>query len=78
MYLASLIKFESNKLSYSLFQSNWTGQSRSARKCILIVGEVLKKPHELVIFKIFPMNLLTFAAVRLSEEFYTREVTSRV
>lgn len=63
MYLGNSIKFESDKLSYCLFQCNWIDQSKASRMDIVILGEFLKKPHELVILKLFPMNLVTFATV---------------
>lgn len=61
--MGNSIKIESNHLLYCLFRCNWIEQSQSVKKSILIMGEALKKPHELVIFKLFPMNLLTFATV---------------
>lgn len=63
LYLANEIMLSSDKLGYSLFESNWINQTQSCKKYILIVVECLKKPRVLVVGKLFPMNLETFIVV---------------
>lgn len=55
----------SNRLSYSLFESNWIDRPESTKKYLIIFGEYLKEPHELVIVKLFPLTLETFTRVCL-------------
>ncbi|XP_037032261.1 odorant receptor 94a-like [Bradysia coprophila] len=62
MYLANEITVASDRLSYCLFESNWIEQTESCKKYVLIMGEVLKQPQQLVIL-IYPMNLETFVKV---------------
>lgn len=62
MYLANEITVASERLSYSLFESNWIEQTESCKKYVLIMGEVLKQPQQLVIL-IYPLNLETFMMV---------------
>lgn len=61
-YLGNEINYKSGRLSYCLFGSNWMVQTESCKKCVLIFGELLKKPEKLVIW-IFPMDLQTFTSV---------------
>lgn len=56
----------SNRLSYSLFESDWTDQPQSTKMCILIFGEYLRQPHELIIGKLYPLTLETFTMVCLN------------
>lgn len=65
MFLGNEIKSSRDRLSYCLFESNWIEQSKSCKKCIIILTEVLKQPQELVIWKLYPLNLKTFTSVRL-------------
>jgi len=62
MYLANDITVASDRLSYCLFESNWMDESESCKKLVLIMGEVLKQPQQLVIL-IYPLNLETFTRV---------------
>nr|QGW45401.1 odorant receptor 28 [Bradysia odoriphaga] len=62
MYMANEITDASDGLSYCLFKSNWIEQTESCKKYVLIMGEVLKQPQQLVIL-IYPMNLETFVKV---------------
>ncbi|XP_037037879.1 putative odorant receptor 71a [Bradysia coprophila] len=62
MYLANDITDASDRLSYCLFQSNWIEQTESCKKYVLIMGEVLKQPQQLVVL-IYPMNLETFMRI---------------
>ena len=63
MFLANDITLASDRLSYCLFESNWIEQTESCKKYVLIMGEVLKQPQQLMIL-IYPMNLETFVKVR--------------
>ncbi|XP_037035698.1 odorant receptor 94b-like [Bradysia coprophila] len=62
MYLANDITVMSDRLSYCLFSSNWIEQTESCKKYVLIMGEMLKQPQQLVIL-IYPMNLETFLKI---------------
>ncbi|XP_037040974.1 odorant receptor 30a-like [Bradysia coprophila] len=62
MYLANDITVTSDRLSYCLFESNWIEQTQSCKKHVLIMGEVLKQPQQLVVL-IYPMNLETFMTI---------------
>lgn len=64
MYLANDINVASDKLSYCLFESSWIGQPKSCIKCLLILGETVRHSQQLVILKVYPMNLETFTMVR--------------
>lgn len=63
MYFGNEIKFYYSKLIYCLFESNWIDQLKSIKDDIIILTEVLKQPQELVILKLYPMNLDTFTSV---------------
>lgn len=65
-YFGNEIKLSSNRLSYSLFESTWINQTHSTKKCVIIFGEYLKQPHQLVIGKLYPLTLETFTRVRLN------------
>ena len=62
MYLANDITDTSGRLTYSLFESNWVEQPELCKKYVLMMGEVLKRPQQLIIL-IYPMNLETFMTV---------------
>lgn len=63
MHYGNGIKLSSDRLTYSLFESNWMEQTKSVKKCMIIFSEVLKLPHELQIGKLYPLNIQTFTAV---------------
>lgn len=65
MYLGNEIEIKSTLLSYSLFESNWIEQSKSCKKCMILLMEVLKRSKILVVGKLFPLNLKTFTSVRI-------------
>lgn len=75
-YFASEITTASDDLSYRLFESNWINQTLSCKKLVLIVGEVLKQPLQLVIW-VYPMNLQTFTSVSRVGAPVTTTVTIR-
>lgn len=64
MYFGNEIKVATNCLSNCFFESNWMEQSAMYKRCVVIVMEVLKQPQELVIRKIYPLDLRTFSSVR--------------
>nr|QGW45404.1 odorant receptor 31 [Bradysia odoriphaga] len=63
LYLSNEIMLASDRLSYCLFESKWMDQTESCKKYIIIVGERLKQPQQLVVGKQFPMNLRTFTMI---------------
>lgn len=66
MYLTNEITVASDRLLYRLFESDWSEQSESCKKCVIILGEVLKKSQLLVIW-VYPLNLETFAKVSFEQ-----------
>ncbi|XP_037049666.1 odorant receptor 94b-like [Bradysia coprophila] len=62
MYLANNITVASDRLSYCLFESNWIERTESCKRYVLILGEVLRQPQELIILT-YPMNLETFMTI---------------
>lgn len=69
MYLGNEIELSSNRLSHCLYESNWIEQTEKCKKYIMIVTEVVKRPRELTVGKLYPLNLQTFSCVS------TRELT---
>lgn len=63
MYFGSEINLASDRLSYFLFESEWVDRSVSVQKHVVMFGEFLKQPHQLVIMKIYPLTLETFKRV---------------
>lgn len=63
MYLGNEISVASARLAYCLFESAWIGQSKSCLKCLLLLDEIVRRPQQLVILKIYPINLETFTQV---------------
>lgn len=63
MYLGNEMILSSDRLSYCLFESNWIEQTHLCKKDIVVMTEVLKKPKELLIGKLYPLNLNTFSSV---------------
>nr|QGW45418.1 odorant receptor 45 [Bradysia odoriphaga] len=59
-YFGNEIMLSSNRLSYSLFESDWYNQPQSTKKCIIIFGEYLKQPQVLLVGKLYPLTLETF------------------
>lgn len=76
MYLGNEIMLSSDRLSHCLFESNWIDQSISYKKCLLILIENLRQPHQLVGYKLYALNLDTFTSVRLGLCFYITIVTT--
>lgn len=65
-YFGNEIKLKSDRLSYSLFESNWIDQPQSTKRCVIIFAELLKQQHELIVGKIYPLTLQTFTRVYMS------------
>lgn len=63
-YLCNEITVASSDLMYCVFESDWIDQSNVVAKDLIILTEVMKKPQQLIILKLFPMNLLTFTSVK--------------
>lgn len=57
------IKLTSDRLSYHLYESDWFHRSHAIKKNILILGEILMRPRELIVLKIYPLSLGTFTKV---------------
>lgn len=70
MFIGSEIEDSSGRLRYSLFESNWPEQKQSTKKDIIIMAEILKKPHRLLIGQVYPLNLETF--IRVGMTFWLR------
>ncbi|XP_037041156.1 odorant receptor 94b-like isoform X3 [Bradysia coprophila] len=68
-YFGNDIKLYSSRLTYSLFECNWVEQPLATKKCILVFGEYLKRSHEVLIGKLYPLTLDTF--VRILNSSYT-------
>lgn len=63
LYFGNEIRLSSDQLSYCLFESDWTGQSHSCQKIIIILAEFVKQPHQLMVWKLYPLNVDTFTSV---------------
>lgn len=63
MYFGNEIKLSSGRFSYCLFESDWIDQSQSYKKCLLIFGERLQMVHQMLILKLYPLNMETFTTV---------------
>ncbi|XP_037039746.1 putative odorant receptor 71a [Bradysia coprophila] len=61
-YFGNEIMLASN-LTYSLFETKWIRQPHSTKKCIIIFGEYLKRSHEMLIGKLYPLTLETFTRI---------------
>ncbi|KAJ6649039.1 Odorant receptor 4 [Pseudolycoriella hygida] len=57
------IKHASSHLSDNLFESNWFEQPKSCKKIILILMEILRRPQQLVIAKVYPLDLDIFTRI---------------
>lgn len=63
MYFGNEIKLESDRFSYCLFESSWIDQPKVIKDNMIILTEILKQPQQLIICKLYPMNLGTFTSV---------------
>nr|QGW45420.1 odorant receptor 47 [Bradysia odoriphaga] len=62
-YFGNEIMLSSQRLAYSLFASDWIEQPQSTKKILLIFGEHLKRSHQLLIAKLYPLTLGTFTSI---------------
>nr|QGW45416.1 odorant receptor 43 [Bradysia odoriphaga] len=62
-YFGNEIMLASNRVSYSLFESDWIEQPQSTKKNIIIFGEYLRQPRVLVVGKLYPLTLETFTRI---------------
>lgn len=70
MYFGNEIEVSSGRLIYCLFESNWIEQSKAFKKHVIILTEVLKQPQQLVVIKLYPLNLATFTTVSFTEVYH--------
>lgn len=68
MYFGNEIKLQSSRLGYCLFESDWIDQPQSTIKNLIIFGELLQQPIELVTLYIYPLTLDTFTSVCLFDD----------
>lgn len=57
------IKLASDRLSYRLYESNWIDRSQLVQKSVLIFGDFLMRPKQLIVLKLFPLSMETFTDV---------------
>lgn len=65
-YFGNEIKLSSGRFLYCLFESDWIDQPQSYKKCFIIFGERLKRAHDMVILKLYALNLESFTTVSAS------------
>lgn len=63
MFCGNEIKVSSDRLSYCLYECNWLERSKVCKNTIITLTEALKQPKELVVGKLYPLNLNTFTSV---------------
>lgn len=56
----------SDQLTRCVYESQWIEQTQSLKKCMIILTERFKRPQELIVGKIYRLNLLTFTSVSTS------------
>lgn len=64
--LSNEIKLSSDRLSYSLFESEWVDQSSLTKENVLTFSGLLKQSHVVVVGKIYPLTLELFSKVNFS------------
>ncbi|XP_037028149.1 odorant receptor 94a-like [Bradysia coprophila] len=57
------IMLSSDRLAYSLFESDWINQPQSTQKIMVIFSEHLKRSHQLLVAKLYPLTLATFTGI---------------
>jgi 7tm Odorant receptor len=62
-YFASILSIASEKLSMSLFHSNWMQESREFKMAMKIFMENVKKPLRITAFGVFHVSLTAFIAI---------------
>lgn len=63
MHFGNEIKTSHDNLSNCLYNSDWLDQPIQLKKLIIIFMIILTKEEELMIAKLFPLNLATFTSV---------------
>lgn len=64
-YFGNEIMLSSDRLAYSLFESDWIDQPLSIKRSVLIFGETLKRSHRLLVGRVYPLTLGTFTGVHV-------------
>lgn len=76
MYFGNEITLNSSKLSYCLYESNWTDRSEFYKKIMVTYMEILQQPETLIIGKLFPLSLNIFMSVSILVKYCKVEVFS--
>ncbi len=63
MFYGNEVTLASEELLGSVYHSNWPDLSIKYRKLLLIFMERLKRPQEMLIGKMFPLNLKSLTSV---------------
>lgn len=66
MYYGNEVTLASEDLFTGVYKSNWMDSSLRFRKTAITFRERLKKPQEMKIGKVFPMNLKMLTSVMIS------------
>lgn len=69
IFYADEIAITSNRLSYCIYDSNWTCMSIECQKLIIIISEKWKKPQELIVGKVFAMRMSILTSVCIHSNF---------
>nr|QGW45385.1 odorant receptor 12 [Bradysia odoriphaga] len=62
-YFGNEIMLSSDSLTYSLFESDWVDQPQSTKRSVMVFAEYLKQSHQLMVAKLYPLNLATFTEI---------------
>lgn len=63
MYYGNEITLASEEMMGSIYHSNWMDLSITYRKLAMIFMERFKKPQEMLIGKLFPLNIKSLTSV---------------
>lgn len=63
MFYGNEIKLADDRLSYRLYESDWIDRSMAMKRNVLIFGELLMQPRELIVLGLYPLSLETFKKV---------------
>lgn len=72
VYFSNEIVLESDRLTHSIYGSNWTCMSLKWRKLMVIIVEKWKKPKQLVVGKIFAMRIQLLTSVTIRKKFFLK------
>ncbi len=70
LYFGNEIKLGSDRLSYHLFESDWMDRPQSIKRNVIIFGEFLMQPTQLIVLKLYPLTLETFTRVCLMAGYF--------